>query len=140
MVVFWAVFWQIACDYSAEGTDLMMNIWLGEGENKIPIYATHSVGVGGFVMNDAGEVLVVKEVASGDRAQWKLPGGMADLGEDLAECASREVWEETGIKTEFDTLVAFRHRHNEGIGIHSQHFIVNFFQSSVCFPGILAII
>ena len=55
--------------HHAAGTDAMMNIWLGDSENKIPIYATHTVGVGGFVMNDAGEVLVVKEVASGDRAQ-----------------------------------------------------------------------
>lgn len=48
---------------------------------------------------------MVKEKASGARAQWKLPGGLADLGEDLGECASREVWEETGVETDFDSLV-----------------------------------
>jgi ADP-ribose pyrophosphatase YjhB (NUDIX family) len=111
--------------HHAEGDQAMLNIWLSTAtENKIPTYATHTVGVGGFVMNDDGEVLVVKEKASGDRAQYKLPGGMADLGEDLAECASREVWEETGVKTEFDTLVAFRHRHNEGIGGRSNIYFV----------------
>ena len=103
--------------HHAEGTQATLSLWLDEStESKIPDYATHTIGVGGFVMNDAGEVLVVKELASGASAQYKLPGGMADVGEDLAECASREVFEETGVETEFESLVAFRHRHNEGIG------------------------
>ena len=111
--------------HHAEGDQAMLSLWLStESENKIPTYATHTVGVGGFVLNEKGEVLVVKEKASGPRAQYKLPGGMADLGEDLGECASREVYEETGVKTEFDTLVGFRHRHNEGIGGRSNIYFV----------------
>ena len=111
--------------HHAEGDQAMLSLWLStESESKIPTFATHTVGVGGFVLNGKGEVLVVKEKASGPRAQYKLPGGMADLGEDLGECASREVYEETGVKTEFDTLVGFRHRHNEGIGGRSNIYFV----------------
>ena len=111
--------------HHAEGTQATLSLWLDEStESKIPDYATHTIGVGGFVMNDAGEVLVVKELASGAAAQYKLPGGMADVGEDLAECASREVFEETGVETEFESLVAFRHRHNEGIGGRSNIYFV----------------
>jgi ADP-ribose pyrophosphatase YjhB (NUDIX family) len=101
--------------HHAEGEEAMLSLWLSDRVvSKIPPFATHTVGVGGFVLNSAGEVLVVKELASGPRAQYKLPGGMADLGEDLGGCAVREVWEETGVKTEFESLIAFRHRHNEG--------------------------
>eukprot|EP01052_Picozoa_sp_SAG31_P000394 SAG31_NODE_12_length_38498_cov_21.161671_10_plen_93_part_00 len=54
----------------------------------------------------------------------KLTGGLANLGEDIGECASREVLEETGIETSFGSLVAFRHRHNEGIGGRSNMYFV----------------
>jgi len=43
---------------------------------------------------------------------WKLPGGYSEEGEDLAESAIREVFEETGIKTEFISVICFRHRHD----------------------------
>ena len=38
------------------------------------------VGVGGFVVNDNGEVLTVKEKYSGANAAWKYPGGGTELG------------------------------------------------------------
>ena len=70
-----------ACHH-VEGDAVVLSLWLStKTENKIPEFATHTVGVGGFVMNDAGAVLVVKELQSGADAQWKLPGGLADLGE-----------------------------------------------------------
>lgn len=39
----------------------MLNAWLREGENKIPPFATHLVGVAGLVLNAKKEVLLVKE-------------------------------------------------------------------------------
>ena len=37
--------------HHAEGDQAMLNIWLSTAtENKIPTYATHTVGVGGFVV------------------------------------------------------------------------------------------
>lgn len=35
-------------------------------------------GVGGFVVNDEGEVLMIKERYTGVKPLWKLPGGGAD--------------------------------------------------------------
>jgi hypothetical protein len=68
--------------HHVEGDVVVLSLWLStKTENKIPEFATHTVGVGGFVINDAGAVLVVKELQSGTDAQWKLPGGLADLGE-----------------------------------------------------------
>merc|ERR1712048_488937 len=47
---------------------------------------------------------------------WKLPGGLADPGEDLAVTAGREIFEETGIQTELDGLVSMRHQHGVRFG------------------------
>jgi ADP-ribose pyrophosphatase YjhB (NUDIX family) len=76
--------------------------------------------VGGFVVNERGELLVVQEL-SGPAAKslWKLPGlfrpscspssgGAVDSGEYIHEAAVREVFEETGVKTTFVSLVAMR--------------------------------
>ncbi|KJE93091.1 NUDIX domain-containing protein, variant 2 [Capsaspora owczarzaki ATCC 30864] len=89
----------------------MMTRWLPEDEpSQLPTYATHYVGVGGFVLNDQNELLVVSE-RYGDKPMWKLPGGHANRGEDLGQAAIREVFEETGIESEFISLTAFRHQH-----------------------------
>ena len=78
--------------HHVEGDVIMMQKWLPATESKIPPYATHKVGVGGFVVNDKGEVLVVQEKHGGRfQNQWKLPGGLSDLGEDIGETAAREV-------------------------------------------------
>jgi len=39
---------------------------------------------------------------------WKLPGGLVETGESIQEAAIREVWEETGIKTKFVSILGFR--------------------------------
>ncbi|RYE21788.1 MAG: NUDIX domain-containing protein [Sphingobacteriales bacterium] len=47
---------------------------------------------GGVVENEAGEILLIYR-----RGKWDLPKGKRDEGEDIAECALREVTEETGL-------------------------------------------
>ena len=46
-------------------------------------YGSYVTGVGGFVVNDNGEVLVVKEKYSGVNVRWKYPGGGTDPGEAI---------------------------------------------------------
>lgn len=78
----------------------------------VPGYATHYIGIGGVVLNEDQEILVVSELhRSSARPYYKLPGGALHPGEHLAEAAIREVLEETGVKTRFDALVCFRHWH-----------------------------
>jgi len=91
--------------------------------NKLPIGATTGIGVGGFVLNSKNELLVVKEKYQ-KMALWKLPGGMADASEEISDAAIREVFEETGIKTEFCSIVCFRHSHHGLFNVSNLYIIV----------------
>ncbi|EKX54920.1 hypothetical protein GUITHDRAFT_42753, partial [Guillardia theta CCMP2712] len=102
--------------HHAKDDYVVLKLWLREGEeDKVPDFATHQVGCAGFVLNDKGELLVVKEY-TGNRTRtsspvWKLPGGMLDLGESFEEGACREVFEETGIACDFASVLCFWNRH-----------------------------
>lgn len=72
-------------------------------------------------MNEQREVLLVKDKHEG--AMWKFPGGLADLGEGIAEAAVREVVEETGVETEFRSVLSLRHQHDVQFGNSDLYFI-----------------
>ncbi|KAK6183748.1 hypothetical protein SNE40_006354 [Patella caerulea] len=102
---------------------VMMCQWLANNEpNGLPEYANQYIGVGGFVVNDKKQLLVIQEKYT-IKSHWKLPGGHANCGEDLPETAQREVFEETGIKTEFVSLLCFRHQHQYRFGCSDIYFI-----------------
>ena len=64
------------------------------------------------MIDDNDRVLVIKEKHFfGAQQLWKFPGGYAEQGEDFGQTAVREVEEETGIKCEFQSVIAFRHFH-----------------------------
>ena len=67
---------------------------------NVPSYAHTLVGVGGMVVDEDNNVLVVQERFRFSN-HWKLPGGYVDPGEDIHTAAIREVFEETGVKTKF---------------------------------------
>jgi ADP-ribose pyrophosphatase YjhB (NUDIX family) len=80
----------------------------------IPGFATHFIGVGGVVLNEQQELLVIVEneaYRNGRPYNYKIPGGALFAGEHIADGAKREVREETGIETTFQRLVCFRHWH-----------------------------
>ncbi|XP_047307854.1 nudix hydrolase 2 [Impatiens glandulifera] len=99
--------------HHAEPQYLMLVYWIPETACTLPINATHRVGIGAFVMNKNGEVLVVQEKSGTFRGTgvWKFPTGVADQGEDICAAAVREVKEETGIETRFVEILAFRQSH-----------------------------
>jgi len=92
---------------------MLLTQWLPENEvSKLPHYATHFVGVGGVVFNDeTDEILVIQErVRLLDFDFWKLPGGLVDQGEYISQAVEREVFEETGIKAKFHSILSFREK------------------------------
>uniref|UniRef100_A0A6M2EGJ5 Nudix hydrolase domain-containing protein n=1 Tax=Populus davidiana TaxID=266767 RepID=A0A6M2EGJ5_9ROSI len=99
--------------HHAEPDYLMLVYWIPDTPDTLPENASHRVGVGAFVLNSNGEVLVVKENSGGFKGTgvWKLPTGVVNEGEDIPSASIREVKEETGIDTEFMEVLAFRQSH-----------------------------
>jgi 8-oxo-dGTP pyrophosphatase MutT (NUDIX family) len=91
----------------------------------IPPYSTHYVGIGGVVLNDKQELLVVVEKYHrvSRPGFYKLPGGALQQGEHLVDAAVREVYEETGVPTKFEALVCLRHWHGYRYGKSDIYFV-----------------
>ncbi|KAM9378295.1 nucleoside diphosphate-linked moiety X motif 6 [Phaethornis superciliosus] len=97
--------------HHAEQGSSTLTLWLGEGPSKLPGYATHQLGVAGAVLDEStGKVLVIQDKNRTLNA-WKFPGGLANPGEDIGDTAVREVFEETGIMSEFKSILSIRQQH-----------------------------
>ena len=120
--------------HHARGDTIRMLLWMDDNEPcRVPPYNTHQVAVGGLVITDDKKVLAIKEkqaVVSG----FKLPGGRADPGEHFGEAVVREVFEETGVRCRFHSLVALRHMHGFRHGQSDLYFICR------CVPETLDIV
>lgn len=66
-------------------------------------YMSPATGVDALVLNDLNEILLVKRR---DNERWAMPGGLADVGETLAEAVLRELWEEGGLRGRVSRLLA----------------------------------
>ncbi|HEY5891565.1 MAG TPA: NUDIX hydrolase [Acidimicrobiia bacterium] len=64
-----------------------------------PVVAT------GVAVVEDGQILLVRRGRQPNKGMWAVPGGKVDFGETLAEAATREVKEETGILVELDEIV-----------------------------------
>ena len=65
-------------------------------------YPTHIVAAGGLVINQKGQVLLLKSPRYGD---WEFPGGQVEESETIPHALEREVLEETGIVVRVKSLV-----------------------------------
>jgi 8-oxo-dGTP pyrophosphatase MutT (NUDIX family) len=109
--------------HHANEEDVMLVCRLVEGA-FVPTHATHYIGVGGVVINDREELLVVCERHRRTAAPYyKLPGGALQPGEHLVEAVLREVREETGVNAQFESLVCFRHWHGYRYGKSDIYFV-----------------
>ena len=110
--------------HHAEKEYLMLNHWLSDEENRMPANATHQVGIGSVVIHN-GKILAVQEKNGPLRGTgiWKMPTGLADAGEDICDTAEREVYEETGIETEFISVLSIRQSHTALFGKSDLFFI-----------------
>ncbi|OQV23771.1 putative Nucleoside diphosphate-linked moiety X motif 6 [Hypsibius exemplaris] len=83
---------------------------LKDSANTMLKYLSHTVGVAGCVINKkTAQVLVIRDTTRPNI--WKLPGGFSEPGENIQQTAQREILEETGIDSEFQSVLAFRQHH-----------------------------
>lgn len=69
---------------------------LAQSIPKVHVPPKHIVSAATIVLNDKGEILLIKGPLRG----WEMPGGQVEEGESLKEAAIRETKEETGIDVE----------------------------------------
>lgn len=105
-------------EYHHAGEDYLLLTKRLDHDALIPQFASHYIGAGGVVVNTNNELLVVSERHRRDMDQpsYKLPGGALYTGEHLSKAVVREVWEETGVQTRFDAVVAMRNMHGYRYG------------------------
>lgn len=86
------------------------------------------VGVGVFVFNTAGEVLVQQRMGAHGAGTWSIPGGHLEFGESFAQCASREVREELGVEITNLRQVALT---NDPMPEEEKHYITIFMRADL---------
>ena len=85
------------------------------------------VAVTAFVVNDGGELLLIRR---SDNGLWALPGGAQDIGEHIADTVVRETREETGIDVEVTDIVGIYSNPNHVIAYSDGEVRQQF---SICF-------
>jgi 8-oxo-dGTP diphosphatase len=91
--------------------NLMLVKKLAQG-SIIPTSKNYIVGIGAIVL-DEGQLLVIKDRFS---IGYKLPGGHIDKNESIKNAVKREVYEETGVKVEFESILNIGHFRNGQFG------------------------
>jgi len=61
------------------------------------------VGASAIIKRDDGRILMLQHVGE---SGWRAPAGFCDLGENVAQTAVREVWEETGLQIKPLSIIA----------------------------------
>ena len=88
-------------------------------------YGNFSIGAGAVVF-DGDRALLVQRGQEPNRGHWQIPGGYAEVDEDIAESIEREVLEEAGITAKVRDAVGFRHAIGGGIGGPSTNIYIVF--------------
>ncbi len=84
------------------------------------------VGVGGVVI-DGERALLIRRGCEPLKGEWSIPGGMLELGEDLAEGVRRELKEETGLEVEpLEIVATFDRIMREGTRVKYHYVIVDY--------------
>jgi 8-oxo-dGTP diphosphatase len=84
------------------------------------------VGVGGVVVH-RGRVLLIRRGSEPLKGAWSIPGGLLELGEELAEGVRRELKEETGLDVKpLEVLAVFDRVFREGPRVRYHYVIVDY--------------
>jgi ADP-ribose pyrophosphatase YjhB (NUDIX family) len=81
------------------------------------------VGVGGVVIRN-NSVLLIRRGSEPLKGEWSIPGGVIELGEELAEGVQRELREETGLDVEPLEIVATFDRITRNGKLVRYHYVI----------------
>lgn len=87
-----------------------------------------------MVVIDNGRILLVRH-RKGSRQYWVLPGGRLEYGETFAECAVRELKEETGLEIAVERFLYL----SEAIAPDRSRHIVNIYLLGQVVGGVLKV-
>lgn len=63
------------------------------------------LGVGAVILNEQGEILLVRRNREPEKDTWSIPGGKVDLYETMESCVVREIKEEVDLDVEVKGLL-----------------------------------
>ena len=69
-------------------------------ENTAWVMPTHIIAAAGIVINENGDILLVKHHRDG----WVFPGGQVEEGENVIDAVKREIMEEAGVDADVGEL------------------------------------
>jgi len=72
------------------------------------VYAGPRIGSAMVVFNNRGEFLLGRTTKGLARGQWVFPGGKIEEYESIADAGKRELFEETGLRVEYDGQIETR--------------------------------
>lgn len=84
---------------------------------------TPMVGGEGAVIDDAGQILLIRRA---DNGLWAMPGGALEVGETPVRGVQREVLEETGVKCEPAALVGVYDSRRCGSPSRHHYYLLSF--------------
>jgi ADP-ribose pyrophosphatase YjhB (NUDIX family) len=80
--------------------------------------------VGALIIED-GRILLIERGREPLKGQWSLPGGAVETGERLEDAVAREVWEETGLRVQPETVaVIFERIMPDAAGEPEYHYVL----------------
>jgi 8-oxo-dGTP diphosphatase len=84
------------------------------------------VGVGGVVIHRE-RALLIRRGCEPLKGQWSIPGGMLELGEEMADGVRRELKEETGLDVKpLEMIAVFDRITHEGERVKYHYVIVDY--------------
>ena len=93
------------------------------------------LGVGVYILDPAGRVLLRHRTSKHGAGTWAPPGGHVEFGEDPIESAAREVAEEVGITLPLESL-RFIGYTNDLFPDTNKHYVTFGFVARVADPGL----